>query len=124
MEARKGYPDYAHLPLGAHERPKITGNVQLSSRLARRCYNPIMTTVLRARFDGKVLVPEGIVDLPVGEVMIFRLHAEVRPIAAEEITGAQRLAEKLAAYPPAELPRDFSAQHDHYVYGSPKRDDA
>ncbi len=76
-------------------------------------------TVLRAHFDGKVLVPSGPVDLPIGP----ELEVQVTPVeVATEPTLLQRLA-KLAETLPAnpDVPTDGAAQHDHYLYGLPKK---
>jgi hypothetical protein len=89
----------------------------------------MMTTTLRVRFDGKVLVPEEAVDLPVGQTLTFRLEPTDTPevvqdsIVQGEQTGLQRLAAKLASFPPADIPADYSEQIDHYLYGTPKRAD-
>ena len=81
-------------------------------------YNTNMT-VLRAHFDGKVLVPTGPVDLPVGQ----ELEIQVTPIEAEpQRTLLQKLAKLSEELPhDANAPRDAAAQHDHYLYGVPKR---
>lgn len=85
-------------------------------------------TVLKAHFDGKVLVPDEPVDLPVN----CALEVHVQPISRPTISGLQdakegktflqNLAEELAKCPSnPEAPRDGAAQHDHYLYGTPKR---
>lgn len=79
-----------------------------------------MVTTLRARFDGKVIVPVGPVDLPVDREFTF--HVDVEAPQSPGKSSAQRLAEKLAARSNSNLPADFSAQHDHYLYGTPKRE--
>jgi hypothetical protein len=82
-----------------------------------------MTTTLRARFDGKVLVPEEAIDLPVGQTLTFHLEPAEQTENTLEHTGLQRLAElalQFEADPDA--PVDGAAQHDHYLYGTPKRE--
>jgi hypothetical protein len=82
-----------------------------------------MTTV-KARFDGRVFVPEEPVDLPVG----YELEIAIKAQPAENGTGKpktalQELVEILKSYPPnPDLPTDLAAQHDHYLYGLPKRE--
>jgi hypothetical protein len=74
---------------------------------------------VKARFDGKVFVPEGPVDLPVGQTV----HIEVESVNQADVDriDAEFLA-KIAALPVNENgPRDLAAQHDHYLYGMPKR---
>jgi hypothetical protein len=75
---------------------------------------------LHAVFDGKVLIPTEAVDLEVGE------HCELliekgpsRKVASEDI-------EKDPAFNLSELSvrtniPDLAAEHDHYLYGIPKR---
>jgi hypothetical protein len=77
-------------------------------------------TTLRARFDGRVLVPEEPVSLPTDCV----LEVQVKPIPSEESGNSflARLAELAASFPPdPDAPVDGAAQHDHYLYGTPKR---
>lgn len=90
------------------------------------CYTYDMVTTLRAQFDGKVFVPTGPVDLPVNEPLelsIVRV-ADLEPAANGELTGLAKLAEKLKRLPQdPEAPTDLAAQQDHYLYGTPKRND-
>ena len=76
-----------------------------------------MLTV-KARFDGRVFIPEGPVDLPVGSVLEIPLpnsdSTDSKPLLA-----LAELAEQFPSDP--EWPPDAAAQHDHYLYGTPKR---
>ena len=84
-------------------------------------------TTLKAHFDGKVLVPDEAVDLPVN----CPLEVQVRPIEAGTQGGKlssqantalkdlAALAKRLPSDPNA--PSDGSQQHDHYIYGTSKR---
>lgn len=76
-------------------------------------------TVLKAHFDGKVLVPTQPVDLPVGP----ELEIQVTPVAGSDApTLLQRLAKLSETLPTnPEAPADGAAQHDHYLYGLPKK---
>jgi hypothetical protein len=73
-----------------------------------------------AHFDGKVIVPEQPVDLPLDRP--FVVHVETPAGADSERgsgpSGLQWLAENAVQ---DELPSDLSAQHDHYLYGTAKR---
>lgn len=73
-----------------------------------------------AHFDGKVIVPEHPVDLPVDRP--FVVHVETGRDGDSEgrigLSGLQWLAENAVD---DELPADLSAQHDHYLYGTAKR---
>lgn len=85
-------------------------------------------TVLKAHFDGKVLVPEGPVNLPVNCTLEIHVQTSVasNPVPREQQgdgkTFLQKLAERLAEHPSdPNAPTDGAAQHDHYLYGTPKR---
>ena len=75
---------------------------------------------IKARFDGRVFVPEGPVDLPVGyelEIPLDGVTGEARPGA-----GVLELLAQLDQLPVnEEWPADGAAQHDHYLYGLPRR---
>lgn len=84
-----------------------------------------MTHIVTAHFDGKVIVPDEPVQLPVGTPL--RIAVEVQDAAqpanfstvqatAPRFAGLLALAADLPDAPP-----DLAAQHDHYLYGSPKR---
>ncbi|MEX0777441.1 MAG: hypothetical protein WD042_17185 [Phycisphaeraceae bacterium] len=86
-----------------------------------------MTTRLRAHFDGKVLVPDEPVDLPVGEPLELTVcgtqaqSSEPAPPDPKTLAELADWIESLPPLPPGTLPRDGAAQHDHYLYGTPKR---
>ena len=72
-------------------------------------------TIISAHFDGKFIVPDEPVELPIGEPL--RVSCEV---AASGIPPRFAGLLELAADLP-EAPPDMAVQHDHYLYGSPKR---
>ena len=88
-------------------------------------------TTLKARFDGRVLVPEEPVDLPQGRVLEIHVTEPVTNGVASAATDGASSAEKspLAAlveisrtFPDdPDTPTDLAAQHDHYLHGTPKR---
>jgi len=81
-------------------------------------------TVLKAHFDGKVLVPDEPVKLPVNRPL--ELH--IQPVGPDVPSAANgkpllkllQALERLPANP--DWPADGAAQHDHYLYGLPKRE--
>ena len=73
-----------------------------------------MTQTIRAHFDGKVIVPDQPVQLPVGQPL--RVHLELEEPSSPRFADFLRFAADLPDAPP-----DVAAQHDHYLYGSPKR---
>ncbi|MDA1054847.1 MAG: hypothetical protein O3C40_30860 [Planctomycetota bacterium] len=76
---------------------------------------------VRAHFDGRVFVPDSAVDLPVG----YTLEIPIPSSQDSQGPGSYSLAElaiqleKLPANP--EWPADGAAQHDHYLYGTAKK---
>lgn len=72
-----------------------------------------MTRSITAHYDGKVLVPDEAVELPVGRPLRVRIEvAEASPRFADLLTLAADLPD---------APSDLAEQHDHYLYGTPKR---
>jgi len=78
-----------------------------------------MITV-KARFDGRVFIPEEPVDLPaeaIVEIVITPPNSK-----SSSRTPLAELAELMKQFPDdPDMPTDAAAQHDHYLYGTPKR---
>ena len=80
-------------------------------------------TTLTAHFDGKVLIPDEPVNLPVD----CALEVHVQPVQkrAPLATGDRplmKLLKSLEEFPDnPDWPTDGAAQHDHHLYGLPKR---
>ncbi len=76
-----------------------------------------MSTVFSGHFDGKVIIPDEAVSLPVGE----KLQLRVETVAAKPpVSGPGQFADlKQFAADLPESPGDLSSQHDHYLYGTP-----
>jgi hypothetical protein len=71
--------------------------------------------MVRAHFDGKVLVPEKPVNLPAN----CAVEIEVRPVSEKPLLT---LAKQLAQLPDnADWPEDGASQHDHYLYGTSRQ---
>jgi len=77
-------------------------------------------STVKARFDGRVFVPDGPVDLPVGCELEIIVPA---PAPAEPVNRPLvGLADLLGRFPEnPQWPADGAAQHDHYLYGTPKK---
>lgn len=70
---------------------------------------------VKVRFDGRVFVPEEPVELPKGCVLELPLpEQQERPLL--DLVKALELLPSDPDWPP-----DMAAQHDHYLYGTPKR---
>lgn len=85
----------------------------------RRRYYENMKT-LKVHYDGSVLVPDEPVDLPLNRPL------ELSVVSMETPSGVPAALEKLAALAKNRPDRagkrtDLAAQHDHYLYGTPKR---
>ena len=73
-----------------------------------------MSTDFSAHFDGRVIVPDEPLSLPVGE----KLHVRVESMSLP--TGQFANLSDFSVDLP-DSPGDLSLQHDHYLYGTPKR---
>ena len=73
-----------------------------------------MTQSIAAHFDGRFIVPHEPVQLPVGQQL--RIQVEVVEPSPPRFAELLRFASDLPEAPP-----DLSAQHNHYLYGTPKR---
>ena len=80
-------------------------------------------TTLTAHFDGKVLIPDEPVSLPVD--CALEVHVQPLPQPAPLPAGDRplmKLLKSLEEFPDnPDWPTDGAAQHDHYLYGLPKR---
>ncbi len=73
-----------------------------------------MTQSIFAKYDGSVIVPDEPLELAAGQ----RLRVEFQTIDADKPKFADLL--NLEADLP-DAPADLASQHDHYLYGTPKR---
>ena len=74
---------------------------------------------IRARFDGKVIVPDEPLDLPPNQRLIVQIErVETAPAGESVLSWLAANAVDSDA-----LPVDLADRHDHYLYGRPSRDD-
>ena len=73
---------------------------------------------LRGHYDGKVIVPDGPVDLPHGQVLVLHVEVETPEPPIGNASALNWIAENAVDDP--SLPIDGALQHDHYLYGTPK----
>ncbi len=73
-----------------------------------------MSTFFSGHFDGRVIVPDQPISLPVGEKL--QLRVELTNEQSGQFADLTRFAVDLP-----DSPGDLSIQHDHYLYGTPKR---
>ena len=76
-----------------------------------------MTKTIQAVFDGETLRPTSPVDLEPNTS--YRISIELPSEPTAEAPGAWAELEALAGS--VEAPEDWAREHDHYLYGSPKR---
>ena len=73
---------------------------------------------LRCHFDGKSLIPDEQVVLPEGTALVAHIE-EASPAAKQSDSSIDWLFANGVDDPA--LPEDLSVQHDHYLYGQPKK---
>jgi hypothetical protein len=73
----------------------------------------------KAHFDGKVIVPDEPVSLPRDQALM--IHIEV---AGETRKKGRSVLEWMdqVDVDDTSLPPDLAHQHDHYLYGTPKKE--
>lgn len=76
-----------------------------------------MGKTICARYDGKVLLPEGPVDLEPQRRYRLRVEEELPPGAEPDPWD---VIESLIGTVPG--PEDWARNHDHYLYGLPRRE--
>jgi hypothetical protein len=76
-----------------------------------------MTIRLLGHFDGKVIIPHEPVDLPQDQTLV--LHVEPEGKKADVPSATDWLIDNAVDDP--SLPKDGARQHDHYLYGTPKK---
>jgi hypothetical protein len=76
-------------------------------------------TTIKARFDGQVFVPEGPVNLPAGFLLEIPIPAPSSSLEESTLIRLARLADQFPDNPNS--PADLAEQHDHYLYGTPKK---
>lgn len=74
-----------------------------------------------AHFDGMVIVPEGSVDLPRNRTFVVHVEGVDRDDGSGEVNRRHALEWLAQNAVEDDLPADLSAEHDHYLYGTPKR---
>jgi antitoxin component of MazEF toxin-antitoxin module len=86
-----------------------------------------MSTILKADASGAVLLPAELckaAGVAPGAELVAEVQAGRIVLGPPTPSLAERIAARARALPPevlAALPDDLAAQHDHYLYGTPKR---
>jgi hypothetical protein len=79
----------------------------------------IMSITIDAVFDGEVLRPQS--PLPLVLNQHYSVTIEDAPIAVSGTEDAWSVLRELAGT--YDGPTDWSSEHDHYIYGTPKRNE-
>ena len=74
---------------------------------------------VNAHFDGKAIVPDEPLDMPLNQALIVQIE-RVGPREPEEESALAWLAAN--AVENDALATDLADQHDHYLYGSAAKD--
>jgi hypothetical protein len=80
---------------------------------------PVMSRTDTAIYDGKVFRPTEPLDLPADAA--YRLTIDEQPTNGAEGAPPRAVQRMIERATDLGLPPDLAAQHDHYLYGSPKR---
>jgi antitoxin component of MazEF toxin-antitoxin module len=86
-----------------------------------------MSTILRADASGAVTLPADLcraAGLAPGTDLVAEVQAGRIVLGPAAPSLAERIVARARALPPdvlGALPDDLAAQHDHYLYGTPKR---
>jgi hypothetical protein len=75
-----------------------------------------MSTVVTVTFDGRTLLPESPLDLKPNTQYVVTIE----PLTIAE-GDAWDVLEAMTGV--VDAPEDWAAEHDHYLYGTPKRAD-
>lgn len=73
-----------------------------------------MSTVVTVTFDGRTLLPESPLDLKPNTQYVVTIE----PLTIAEGNAWDVLEAMTGAI---DAPEDWAAEHDHYLYGTPKR---
>jgi hypothetical protein len=75
-------------------------------------------------FDGKVIIPDEPLELPPNRRVVFNVEAQPQAgVVDAPVNGTRSVLEWAAdnAVDSPSLPTDLAHQHDHYLYGTPKK---
>ena len=88
-----------------------------------------MSTILKADATGAVTLPAELCQaagIAPGADLVAEVQDGRLVVGPKRLPIWERIAERVADVPPeelAKLPTDGASQHDHYIYGTPKRPD-
>jgi hypothetical protein len=74
---------------------------------------------LKGYYDGRVIVPDEPVGVPSGVPLLITLKLIRKPKGSKRISALQWMVDNAVA--DDGLPPDLAHEHDHYLYGTPKK---
>lgn len=83
-----------------------------------------MSTTVRPDATGAVSLPAELfasAGIAPGVELVAQVEAGRIVVGPAGPTLEERIVARALAMPPDDLPDDLAAQHDHYLYGTPKR---
>ncbi len=78
-----------------------------------------MSQTFYATFDGRVLTPEGNLKLDPNKRYLVKIEAQSLP--KQQKKRKKNVLQKISARAKDLGVSDLAEQHDHYLYGTPKR---
>jgi hypothetical protein len=78
-----------------------------------------MEKTLTVTFDGEVFRPSGPIDLEPNTSYLITIVSRMPPPEVKSEESAWDVLDRMTGT--VEGPEDWSAEHDHYLYGTPKR---
>ena len=80
----------------------------------------MMIEVITVTYDGKVLTPKTALDLDVNKEYQIQVISQAEKLETKEVNAWDILEDLAGSY---YAPEDWSNQHNHYLYGTPKTRD-
>jgi hypothetical protein len=74
---------------------------------------------VRGHFDGRVIVPDEPVTLPKNQPLELRIRVVKNGKRTRKRSALDRIVAE--AVSEDQMPSDLGYQHDHYLYGTPKK---
>lgn len=115
-------------PNSRHKKTAVDRIADLAVEHQKKAEEFLLPIAVKAHCDGKVIVLDEPLRLPKGKPLV--LHIEVGP-SSDEVGKRSRTSKKKKpsllewakknAVLDDSLPRDLGHQHDHYLYGTPKK---
>ena len=74
---------------------------------------------IKGHFEGSVFVPDEPVELPQNQPVVIHVLTESESKPKGQAGGFLKTLDSLIGS--VNMPSDWASEHDHYLYGTPKR---